>query len=239
MGEMPKLGPDPWSLAQAFLHSGGYNHGLTPYQQERLALQKQKLAQQGYDTSSSDLSAQDTADDREADMADGTIPQTPTNGPTAPSQFRPLISQAAMDAGVNVPLFTRLVKAESSFNPNAVSPTGARGLTQLMPGTAKQMGVADASDPAQNLAGGAKYLAMQEHKYGDDARALAAYNWGPGNVDKWIRNGANPAAAPKETRDYVQKIAGRPLAMNDTPQEQPQSDDTDKVDPTTRLSWLA
>jgi len=96
-----------------------------------------------------------------------------------------------------------LVKQESGFNPNAVSRTGARGLTQLMPGTAKEMGVTDITDPKQQLDGGAKYLRKQYDRFGRWDLALAAYNAGPGNVQKY--GGIPPF---KETQNYVRNIMG-------------------------------
>lgn len=95
-------------------------------------------------------------------------------------------------------------KAESNFNPNAVSPVGAQGIAQLMPETAKQYGV-DPFDPMQAAQGQARMMSELMGKYnGDITKALAAYNWGQGNVDrKGMQN------APKETRNYIAKIAGQ------------------------------
>lgn len=101
-----------------------------------------------------------------------------------------------------------LVQAESTGRqtlPNGqvnTSPKGAMGLTQLMPGTAKDLGV-DPTNPDQNLEGGARYLKQQLDKYGNLDHALVAYNWGPGNADMWIKSGADPARLPAETRAYL------------------------------------
>jgi soluble lytic murein transglycosylase-like protein len=95
-----------------------------------------------------------------------------------------------------------LVQVESAFQPRAVSPKGARGLTQLMPGTARELGVQDAFDPQQNLDGGARYLRQLLTRYGGDVkRALAAYNAGPGAVDR--HRGVPPY---RETRQYVRRV---------------------------------
>lgn len=87
------------------------------------------------------------------------------------------------------------------------------GLMQLMPGTAKDLGVTDAFNPQQNVDAGTRYIGQMIKKYGNEQLALAAYNWGPGNLDKAIKKyGANWSAiaahAPSETRNYVSKITG-------------------------------
>jgi hypothetical protein len=109
---------------------------------------------------------------------------------------------AAIQAGVDPNLFLRLVQQESGFNPNARSPVGAQGLAQLMPVTARELGV-DPSDPMQNLAGGAKYFRQQMDRFQDPALALAAYNAGPSRVAK---AGGIPNIA--ETQNYVRAIMG-------------------------------
>jgi hypothetical protein len=116
--------------------------------------------------------------------------------------YQALAIQAAKRHGVPPDLFLRLVQAESSWNPNARSPVGAIGLAQLMPGTAKELGV-DPNDPAQNLEGGARYLAQQFRTFGDWKTAAAAYNAGPGNVRKY--GGVPPF---RETQNYVSKLFG-------------------------------
>ena len=114
--------------------------------------------------------------------------------------------QVARDAarrhGVPEDLFLRLVQQESGWNTGAVSPKGALGLAQLMPGTAAFLGV-DPMDPVQNLEGGARYLRMQFNTFGTWPLALAAYNAGPGAVED---HGGIPPYA--ETENYVQVIWG-------------------------------
>ena len=109
---------------------------------------------------------------------------------------------AAEKAGIDPALFKALVQQESGFNPNAVSSVGAQGLTQLMPKTAQMLGVTNPLDPVQNLDGGAKYLAQMLKQFGGDVSlALAAYNAGPGAVQ---RAGGVPPF--KETQNYVKRI---------------------------------
>ena len=109
---------------------------------------------------------------------------------------------AARKHGVPENLFLRLVQQESGFNPHARSHKGAIGLAQLMPGTARVLRV-DPHDPKQNLEGGARYLKQMYKKFGNWRLALAAYNAGPGAVEKY--NGVPPY---RETKNYVRKILG-------------------------------
>ncbi len=109
---------------------------------------------------------------------------------------------AGLDALTFSRLFTELVRAESAFNPRALSPKGAQGLGQLMPATARTLGVTDPWDPVQNLDGAARYLCAQLERFGDARLALAAYNAGPHRV---VQYGGVPPY--RETRAYVAKIS--------------------------------
>ena len=118
--------------------------------------------------------------------------------------YSDLIQAAAAKYGIDANVLKGLVKQESGFNPNAGSPAGAQGLTQLMPATAASLGVTDVHDPAQSIDGGAHYLKMQLDRFGGDyTKALAAYNAGPGAVQRF--GGVPPYA---ETRNYVTKVLG-------------------------------
>lgn len=113
-----------------------------------------------------------------------------------------IVKGAGDKHGVDPDFLSSVVHAESSFNPNAVSPKGARGLMQLMPDTANKLGVKDSFDPESNIDGGARYLrALLDRYNGDAVKALAAYNAGALRVQQY--NGVPPYA---ETRAYVRRI---------------------------------
>jgi soluble lytic murein transglycosylase-like protein len=134
--------------------------------------------------------------------ATGTGPTSAAGIPVSGGGFDDLISAAAQRNGVDPALLKALIRQESNFDPHAGSPTGARGLTQLMPGTAASLGVSDPYDPAQSIEGGAKYLRRQLDAFGGDERlALAAYNAGPGAVSRY---GVVPPYP--ETRAYVDHV---------------------------------
>src|SRR5262245_16043421 len=118
------------------------------------------------------------------------------------TELERLARETAERHGLDPDLVMAVVSVESGFQPRAVSPKGARGLMQLMPPTAKELGVRDAFDPAANLDGGSRHLSALLARYnGDLNKALAAYNAGQGAVDR--HQGVPPY---RETRDYVRKV---------------------------------
>ena len=115
-----------------------------------------------------------------------------------------IFENASRKYNISADLLKAVAKAESNFRPDATSKCGAMGIMQLMPGTAKMLGVTDAYDPEQNIMGGADFLKQMLDKFGGDVRlALAAYNAGPGNVVKY--GGIPPFS---ETQNYVRTVIG-------------------------------
>lgn len=125
-------------------------------------------------------------------------------GETIPQAYKEIVQEAANTYGVPVSLISKIIQVESGWNHKAKSRVGAMGMMQLMPRTAKALGVSNPYDPGQNIMGGVKYLSSLIKKYkGDMTLAVAAYNAGPGNVDKY--KGVPPF---KETQNFVKKVLG-------------------------------
>lgn len=144
--------------------------------------------------------------------AEKVIYATPENGTTAnssgaagtssPTEMEGFFQKAANTYGLDINLLKSVAKAESNFNASVVSNAGAIGIMQLMPQTASSLGVTNPYNAEENIMGGAKFLSQLLNKYdGNISLALAAYNAGPGNVDKY--NGIPPF---KETQHYVNKV---------------------------------
>jgi soluble lytic murein transglycosylase-like protein len=144
-----------------------------------------------------------------AEVGDLAIPEEAVASPhttsaTLPAQYQAVVHQLAARFDLSPALIEALVWQESRWRENAVSPVGARGLAQLMPGTARELGV-NPDDPLANLEGGARYLRQQLDRFdGDVEKALAAYNAGPGRVE---RAGGIPRI--RETQTYVAAVMGR------------------------------
>jgi len=113
-----------------------------------------------------------------------------------------MVDETAKSLDVNPSLVHSVIEVESNYNPFAVSPKGAQGLMQLMPGTARRFGVQNTFDARQNIEGGIRYLKFLQQTFGDDRLAIAAYNAGEKAVQKY----GNVPPYP-ETKDYVQKVA--------------------------------
>src|SRR5688500_505606 len=118
--------------------------------------------------------------------------------------FEELVQEHSQRQSLRPELVRAVIQVESGFNPRATSPKGAMGLMQLMPATARELGVVNAYDPAENIRGGTTYLRRLLDRYdGDERLALAAYNAGAGAVDRYGRN----VPPYQETRDYVRRIS--------------------------------
>jgi soluble lytic murein transglycosylase-like protein len=143
------------------------------------------------------LNSADASDDASSIAG---APDAPAMVP--PAEIDSLVSGNAQAQAVDPALVKAIIANESGFNANATSNVGAQGLMQLMPGTAQALGVGDSYDPAQNVAGGTKYIKQLLDRFNGDVRlAVAAYNAGPGAVEKY--GGVPPYA---ETQNYVQNV---------------------------------
>ncbi len=121
-----------------------------------------------------------------------------------PAHIQELVEKSARAHDIDPLLVQSVIQVESNYNHFAVSPKGAEGLMQLMPGTARMLGVSNSFDPAENIEAGVKYLRYLQSVYQDDRLALAAYNAGPKAVDKY--KGTPPFP---ETQDYVNQVGQR------------------------------
>jgi soluble lytic murein transglycosylase-like protein len=131
----------------------------------------------------------------------GNKANTESKHPAKGQDFDAPIAEAAARYDLDPAFIRAVIQVESNRNPAAVSPAGARGLMQLMPRTAAELGVSDVFDPAQNIEGGTRYLRQLLDRYRGDRRlALAAYNWGMGNLEK------RPEGLPRETQRYILQV---------------------------------
>jgi soluble lytic murein transglycosylase-like protein len=144
-----------------------------------------------------------------------------TRSTAAKAELRQMVEQSARTHNVDPLLVDAVIKVESNYNPHAVSRVGAQGLMQLMPGTARDLGVSNSFDPGQNIEAGVKYLKYLQTLFKDDRLALAAYNAGPGAVDKYKQIPPYP-----ETQNYVYQVGkrygeARVAAANEKPASKP------------------
>lgn len=145
-------------------------------------------------------------------QAEQASPSTTTGPPQGDSRgylsrLQGIIRAAAKRHNIPEGLVSAVIGAESFWKPKAVSPKGAQGLMQLMPGTARDMGVTKPFDPEQNVEGGVKYLRLMLDKTGNEEDALRAYNMGPAAFDAWKKRGGRLDDLPKETREYPGRVA--------------------------------
>lgn len=138
-------------------------------------------------------------------ILDTSIENTKNPNPVSRGEINNLIDKYAAETGLDVDFVKAVINQESGFNPNATSKCGAMGLMQLMPGTAKGLGVTNAYDPEQNIQGGTKYLkGLMDRFDNNKSLALAAYNAGPNAVKKY--GGIPPY---QETQNYVKSVLSR------------------------------
>jgi soluble lytic murein transglycosylase-like protein len=129
--------------------------------------------------------------------------QVPPKNDANRSSFNLIIEKAARKYEVDPDLIRSVIQTESNYNPQATSSKGAMGLMQLMPETARDLGVKNAFDPEENIMGGTRYLKSLLERYnGKIELTLAAYNWGMGNLER------NPRHLPQETVNYISKVNG-------------------------------
>ncbi len=151
----------------------------------------------------SDRKLDATADVYEIAGAPAYRSTTPVASRATGMRFEPLVQEYATRQSIRPELVRAVIQVESGFNPSATSPKGAMGLMQLMPQTARELGVSNAYDPEENIRGGTRYLRGLLDRYaGNEELALAAYNAGPGAVERYGRQ----IPPYRETRDYVRKV---------------------------------
>ena len=174
-------------------------------EQTRIAVTGAPTASTTTATVASTTPSATTANFAETLQAATTVPATAGSaGASQSSPYDGLIEQAAQRNGIDPAILHGLIQQESAFDPNSQSSAGASGLTQLMPGTASSMGVANPLNPAESIEGGARYLSQLMSEFGGNTTdALAAYNAGPGAVKQY--GGVPPYA---ETQSYVSKVLG-------------------------------
>ncbi|WP_068616287.1 lytic transglycosylase domain-containing protein [Paenibacillus tuaregi] len=169
-------------------------------------------------TNTEGLSTEESGSSSGTATASGSSPVSPSasnpnvDHTSKPTAYNELISKASRDYGVPESLIKAVIDTESSFDPNSLSSAGAKGLMQLMDGTAQGLGVSNSFDPAQNIDGGTKYISYQLKRYnGNINTAMAAYNAGPGTLRKLgISNDQELMEKlhllPTETQKYITKI---------------------------------
>lgn len=151
---------------------------------------------------------------------------SPIRIPAPPARIAEIVEQSARSHGVDPLLVHSVIQVESNYNLHAVSSKGAEGLMQLMPGTSRQLRVGNSFDPAQNIEAGVRYLKQLQETYKDDRLALAAYNAGPGAVDRF-----HQVPPYVETRNYVEQVAKRYRAAKNAAGGRKEQEATEQASP--------
>jgi len=127
-----------------------------------------------------------------------------------PDELQPVIASSATKYGLPADMLARQLKQESNFKNLPANKQGATGIAQFTADTAKDYGI-DPTDVSQSIEGQAHYVSDLSKRFGNSGLALAAYNWGPGKVSKWLASGADPKKLPDETSNYVRTVSGLPI----------------------------
>jgi len=151
---------------------------------------------------------------------------SPIRIPAPSARIAEIVEQSARSHGVDPLLVHSVIQVESNYNLHAVSSKGAEGLMQLMPGTSRQLRVGNSFDPAQNIEAGVRYLKQLQETYKDDRLALAAYNAGPGAVDRF-----HQVPPYVETRNYVEQVAKRYRAAKNAAGGRKEQEATEQASP--------
>lgn len=185
----------------SFSNQNGCFSSIQSSIQTLLASYRANLPQQTTDYAEPSAQVKNASKSQLQELSESAPAQNSAKAASSMGWLDPIVTAASQRYGVDTGLIKAIIKAESDGNPQAVSHAGAQGLMQLMPGTARSLGVKDSFDPEQNVMGGTRFLRDMLKRYdGNLDSALAAYNWGPGNVDK------RPDALPRETRNYQSRV---------------------------------
>lgn len=185
--------------------SAAYRKSLM--EENSLLEQKKNLLQKGIENPEKLVSTKIKTTKQSEDETSAPLDYIPSSSKSYTGKYANFINKYAEQYKVDPKMIAAIVQTESGFNPNAKSSAGAVGLMQLMPSTAKGLGVGNSLDPEQNIKGGTKYFSQLLQKYkGNVKHALAAYNAGPGRVDKWKKNGKINDIPIEETKNYVPKV---------------------------------
>jgi len=208
------------ALSKILSNEGQQKHGdLMQLSQQYVRLLTRTILNQLEQTGASRPTIDDIIRSNHAPQALTSMPIVPSQQPIPPNEavheaqpepmensdspFAGIIQKASETYGLDANLIRAVIQTESNFDAKAVSHAGAQGLMQLMPETAKDLSVDDAFNPEQNIMAGSRYLKQLLQRYdGKLEPALAAYNWGMGNLER------HPDSLPQETRSYITKITG-------------------------------